>query len=295
MPAEEGGLIARIAEELQLGAMEPEEAVRAVTAFFANHFGYTTYQSQEHRPGQNRTALERFLTTARSGHCEHFATATVLLLRQAGIPARYAVGYSVQEGNGRKFVVRDRHAHAWTLAYLDGAWRDIDTTPASWSEIEQQGASWREAFADFRSRLWFEFQRFRWDKASTQLLIWLPVPLLLWFGGRLYWKRSWRRANATGRAGLDPRATPGWDSDFFKIERKLRARGFDREPGETTRQWVQRLEPQLNGSSANLRELLALHYQYRFDPMGLTASHRQALHEKAVAWLKTGSRLPRRP
>ncbi|MBT8330725.1 MAG: transglutaminase-like domain-containing protein, partial [Deltaproteobacteria bacterium] len=39
--------------------------------------------------------IENFLTRSRSGHCEYFATATVLLLRQAGIPARYARGYSV--------------------------------------------------------------------------------------------------------------------------------------------------------------------------------------------------------
>jgi transglutaminase-like putative cysteine protease len=50
----------------------------------------------------NETPLARFLLRTRSGHCEYFATATVLLLRQLGIPARYAVGYAVHEASGRQ-------------------------------------------------------------------------------------------------------------------------------------------------------------------------------------------------
>ena len=61
--------------------------------------------------------MSRFLLRTRSGHCEYFATATVLLLRQLGIPARYAVGYAVHEATGRKYVVRQRDAHAWCLVW----------------------------------------------------------------------------------------------------------------------------------------------------------------------------------
>ena len=49
------------------------------------------------RPDSDVSALDDFLNRSRAGHCEYFATATVLLLRAAGIPARYATGYSVQE------------------------------------------------------------------------------------------------------------------------------------------------------------------------------------------------------
>ena len=84
------------------------------------------------------TPLTRFLLTSRSGHCEYFATATVLLLRQLGIPARYAVGYYVHEPAGSGYVVRERDAHAWCLAWnrQTGSWDDFDTTPASWVAIE---------------------------------------------------------------------------------------------------------------------------------------------------------------
>ncbi len=40
------------------------------------------------------------------------------MLRRLGVPARYAVGYYVHEGNGENhYVVRERDAHAWCLVW----------------------------------------------------------------------------------------------------------------------------------------------------------------------------------
>src|SRR5206468_3926073 len=128
----------------------------------------------------NQTALADFLLKTRSGHCEYFATATTLLLRKAGIPARYAAGYSVQEGKGKKFVVRERHAHSWCLAYVDDVWQDVDNTPASWNAVEEKHASRWEWVSDTGSRLWFEFQKVRWGYTPIRkYLVWVPLPLLL--------------------------------------------------------------------------------------------------------------------
>jgi len=48
------------------------------------------------------------------------------------VPTRYAVGYSVQEWSRleQRYIVRARHGHSWALVYVNGAWRDVDTTPA---------------------------------------------------------------------------------------------------------------------------------------------------------------------
>lgn len=66
---------------------------------------------------QKTTPLSTFLLKNRSGHCEYFATATTLLLREVGIPARYAIGFSVSEFSPleNQFIVRGRDSHAWTL------------------------------------------------------------------------------------------------------------------------------------------------------------------------------------
>src|SRR5207253_2703424 len=96
------------------------------------------------------------------GHCEYFATATVLLLRQAGVPARYVVGYSAQEFSTLEgaFIVRNRHAHAWAQALVAGRWVVVDTTPSNWAEQEEQAA--RASFGavmDVFSWAWESVQR----------------------------------------------------------------------------------------------------------------------------------------
>src|SRR5262249_60581555 len=108
--------------------------------YFRRNFRYSTWKGERPR---RESAVEDFLVSSRSGHCEYFATATTLLLRAAGVPARYAVGYSVQEWSRleQRYIVRARHAHSLTLAYVDGAWRDVDTTPAGWADSEEPEAS----------------------------------------------------------------------------------------------------------------------------------------------------------
>jgi len=100
LPAREAPVIAQIANQLNLAALKerPRRAVEAVEKYFADNFAYSTYlepppQRRTRRGDRtNRTEVARFLLETRKGHCEYFASATVLLLRQAGIPARYAVG-----------------------------------------------------------------------------------------------------------------------------------------------------------------------------------------------------------
>ncbi|MEM9137769.1 MAG: transglutaminase domain-containing protein, partial [Cyanobacteria bacterium P01_F01_bin.42] len=88
-----------------------------------------------------QTPLEAFLLDHRSGHCEYFASATALLLRSTGIPARYVAGYSVSEFSPaeQQYIGRVRDAHAWVMAYVDGAWRTIDTTPSGGASRERNG------------------------------------------------------------------------------------------------------------------------------------------------------------
>ena len=72
-----------------------------------------------------------FLTQSHQGYCVHFASAAVLLMRSAGIPARYVSGYAVYGPEGQWNEVTEDDAHAWVEAYVDGAgWMPVDPTPA---------------------------------------------------------------------------------------------------------------------------------------------------------------------
>lgn len=75
--------------------------------------------------------VKYFLTESHSGYCVHFATAATVLLRAAGIPARYAEGYTVPSGaDGRWINVPDYNAHAWVEVYWGGiGWLPVEVTP----------------------------------------------------------------------------------------------------------------------------------------------------------------------
>ena len=75
-----------------------------------------------------------FLTDARRGHCELFASAAALLLRTAGIPTRYVTGIVCHEMVGQShWVGRLMDLHAWCEAYdADaGMWIRVEATPAA--------------------------------------------------------------------------------------------------------------------------------------------------------------------
>ena len=285
VPEQELPTMKRVAGELNLRQLSPEEKLATLRKFFADHFHYSTWLDEGHRSRSSETALARFLEQHRTGHCEYFAAATTLLLRQAGIPARYVVGYSVQEKRGRQWVVRGRHAHAWCLAYVNGAWRDIDNTPAEWSAIEDARAPWWESVTDAWSRVWFEFSKWRWGGSDwRRYLLWLVVPLLLLAAGRIIFQKQWRRTGNSVATLARPRLWPGLDSEFYAVERVLEQRGLERRAGETFSAWLARLERDGGVNAEELRPLLQLHYRLRFDPKGLGGNDRAALGSAVAAW-----------
>ena len=282
IPAQEAAVVAPIAAELGLAGVPPSEAVKRVEGFFKQNFRYSLWKRERPRHG---TALGEFLQTTRAGHCEYFASATVLLLRAAGVPARYAVGFSVQEWSRleRRWIVRARHAHSWALAYVDGAWREVDTTPSLWADTERDEASVFEPLRDLWSWGGFLFSRWRWSEGESGVgdyAAWLLIPLVLLLVWRLYSRRHVRRGNGEIRGSAAAPLRPGHDSEFYLIARRLEAEGRGRRPTEPASAWVDRIQ------APELRPIVALHYQYRFDPAGLDASARAALRSSAEAWLR---------
>jgi transglutaminase-like putative cysteine protease len=76
---------------------------------------------------------DEFLFQTRSGFCEHFASAFVILMRAAGVPARVVTGYLGGEYNalGNYLIVRQSDAHAWSEVWLDQrGWVRVDPTNA---------------------------------------------------------------------------------------------------------------------------------------------------------------------
>lgn len=237
--------------------------------------------------GRGSGALKEFLTRSRSGHCEFFATATVLLLREAGIPARYATGFSVQDFSrleGR-YVVRARHAHAWALAFVDGAWRDLDTTPPGWGDIEGRNASWWAPAADFWSWIAFNVSRLRWlewEGPEAGPLMWALLAAAALLAAWFLRKKSLTSIGKGPAAAAAPDLRPGLDSEFYDIEKMLTGAGHARPPWEPLSAWLARIDvfPQVDP------RIVELHYRLRFDPEGLPGPDRAALRGAVRSWLE---------
>lgn len=286
VPRSEAAAVARVAEELRLAGLAPHEAVAAVRAYLRSGFGYSRFVAAG-APGTS--VLEDFFFRTRRGHCEYYATATVLLLRAVGVPARYAVGYAVHEWSAleRRYVVRANDAHAWTMVWLDGAWRELDTTPPEWVAVEREAVSSFTA-GDLWSWAGYLFSRWRWSEREdrfTGSIGWLLVPLVALLAWRLYSRRRVAALERPAPAALAARR--GADSAFYDVERALTRLAFPRAPAEPLTEWIARVEaarlPEVD--TTRLPALLALHYRYRFDPAGLPADERVTLGAEARAWL----------
>lgn len=119
-------------QEAGLSGLRPEDPLdcaRQVRDLLQEYCSYTLSPPALPR---GRDFTEYFLAESRRGYCVHFATAATLLLRAAGIPARYAEGYAVPVGeNNQWYNVPDYNAHAWVELYLGGTgWVPFEVTPA---------------------------------------------------------------------------------------------------------------------------------------------------------------------
>ena len=280
LPLAERAEFQRLAAELGLTG---ENAVSRVREYFAS-FSYATYR--EAPVPEGRSALADFLRQSKSGHCEYFAAATTLLLRAAGVPARYATGFAMQEYSELEgaYVVRARHAHAWTRAFVDGRWIDIDTTPPSWFDAEEQLAPPWQRLAD-----WLRWAAFRWaQRGAIEANAW-------WYGAIgllvvvLFWRLARGKRVRPGAGGRSGAANPaGVDSEFYSVEHALARRGFARAPHEPLRSWARRAEVALEPGRLRLfAQALALHRRYRFDPRGLDQAERDELRRMCVALART--------
>ncbi len=185
----------KVANEIALPDRDADAAARALAEFFDTRFSYSLALSR--RNGTPRS-LSQFLLEDRRGHCEYFATATVLLLRQAGIPARYATGYAVQEWSSleQQYVVRKRHAHAWALAWIDGRWQELDTTPAVWAAQEEDAASALQPLYDLLSLLNYRLALWQLapadDSSRAAMMLWMAAALALYLAWRIWRRRRVR-------------------------------------------------------------------------------------------------------
>jgi transglutaminase-like putative cysteine protease len=222
--------------QLAGGSTDRMQVVRAVEAYLASH---ERYRLDSPVPRAGEDAVDVFLFRDHVGFCEQFASAETMLLRAAGIPARFATGlaYGHDLGNGtREYLASD--AHAWVEVWLPGTgWASSDPTAGAALDAPH-------------------------DSLVTQLRKWvdsLPggrytvaaVLGLLAIGVAVWVLRRYRRA---ALAPVVEMRSYGAAADAYRrLQVRLRAKGLQRLPQETVRDHAWRLR-----ADAELQSALAV-------------------------------------
>jgi len=142
--------VADLAHRVSQNATTPFERTQAIQEHLLENYRY----SLESDTATLSHPLDEFLFTRKTGYCEHYATAMVVMLRTVGIPSRLVTGFLATEWNeyGGYFTVRQRDAHAWVEVYFPhSGWITMDPTPTinttgatnRWGSIRRLGESVR--------------------------------------------------------------------------------------------------------------------------------------------------------
>jgi protein-glutamine gamma-glutamyltransferase len=142
-----------LAETITRGAQTPLEKAARVEAYLRRNYKYTLTLTWD--PG--REPLSAFLFRAKSGHCEYFASAMAVLLRETGVPTRLVNGFLMGEYNpvGDAYIVRQSDAHSWVEVFLpESGWTELDPTPTGANEPDAGLMAQLEHYADALGLFW---------------------------------------------------------------------------------------------------------------------------------------------
>ena len=273
-------------KKLHLQGLNTKEIANRIQEYFQENFYYSLYLGNE---SDANIALKNFIQKRKAGHCEYFAVASVLLLRYAGIPARLANGYMVDEYNAKQdlYIVRRRHAHAWAIAYIDGVWLPVDSTPSQWLQIEANNAGWMQAVNDWIDERLLAFKQWRIQQmGKNNQWLWIAgILLLLYLIWRIYSAKQQLSRKKAFVENSHKNNKQGQNSEFYLIVQYFQNTAQARHENESIQQWINRI------NLSELYPLYRLHYQLRFDPLGISVEKRNNLQQHVTAWLSEKQKL----
>lgn len=120
--------ILQLAQQITMGLHTDHERALALENWLRTKYRY----SLEPLKREVEDPLAHFLFERREGHCEYFASAMAVMLREVWIPSRVATGFAGGTYNPLAgwYVVHAAEAHSWVEAWIPGrGWTMFDPTP----------------------------------------------------------------------------------------------------------------------------------------------------------------------
>jgi transglutaminase-like putative cysteine protease len=250
--------------------------------------------------------VDEFLFVTRRGHCEYYASAMTLMLRELGIHARNVNGFAGGEWNGvgGYLAVRQGDAHAWVEVLFAGVgWVAFDPTPAGGRPA--QGAA--GGILTKLGQLW-DSVRLRWFRYVVEYDLGKQVSLVQGVrslfrrapgaSGDSWLSRHWRTTLAAGlgllalawvvtwsrrRRARAPDGAPRPISQaaglYQRLLKALARGGYVKGPGVTPREFAGELAAAGFGGSVLVERFTRCYYEVRYGGQELTPERGQELAE----------------
>ena len=266
-------------------------------------------------PLLNLDSVDDLLFRTREGFCGHYASAFVMLMRAAGVPARVVTGYLGGSWNryGGYLYITQSDAHAWAEVWLEGrGWTRVDPTAVVAPGRLTEGLDELLPDAGGRGRRFLA-------------LPWIVNAVQAWQGLNAWWQDEFVGFNFARQLGLLERlgfkhpdlkafalllaagagiwlaliawglrarasagAEDGLSRSWRALERKLRGAAEPRAPYESTMAYAERVGRAHPELSSTLTALARRYARLRYGPAASAAELEQ--FRRAVRLLRTPRR-----
>jgi transglutaminase-like putative cysteine protease len=130
------GAVRALADSVVEGRDTPFEKALAIQDYLRNPQLFR-YNLNVPSLAQGGNQLRRFLLDVREGYCEQFAIAMAMMAREAGIPARVALGFTTGTPVEDYQQVTTHDAHAWPELWFPRAgWVYFEPTPRADGQVD---------------------------------------------------------------------------------------------------------------------------------------------------------------
>lgn len=121
--------VRKLTEELTADKDNQYDKVQSIFKFFNKDNGFKYVLETDNRG--TATDIENFLDY-REGYCQQYAATMGWMVREAGIPARVALGLTPGRQTDKGYELNTDNFHAWVEVYFeDFGWIPFDPTPAA--------------------------------------------------------------------------------------------------------------------------------------------------------------------
>ncbi|MGE7691940.1 transglutaminase TgpA family protein [Lysinibacillus sp. NPDC097214] len=281
--------VGNLAKEITQDKASVYDQIKAVEKYFSSH-GFRYDKKEVAVPAEDQDYVDQFLFDTKVGYCDNFSTSMVVLLRSAGIPARWVKGFA--PGNpGRisdglqEYQITNDNAHSWVEAYVPGTgWMEFEPTIGFSGDVnidydieqdtpqqeqvlepetkqEQPMKDEQEPKKETSSSTSFSFDSV-WTWVKKHIYVWIAlVGLMIITCIALFMQRKTWIPKMQVRAFRKKEADwTNFDASYHVLTKQLSRIGLRRKDGETLRAFASRVDASLE--TEEMQKLTTVYEQH---------------------------------